>query len=61
MVASLFLLAITGKIAGAATESFEPTFSALFASPWLNLFWHAVFMLLTAAVVIGGVAKGLER
>ena len=27
----------------------------------LNLFWHAVFMLLTAAVVIGGVSKGLER
>ncbi len=54
-------LAITGNIAGAATESFEPTFSAVFASPALNLFWHAVFMLLTAAVVIGGVSKGLER
>ena len=54
-------LAITGQIAGAAPESFEPTFDAVFASPSLNLFWHGVFMLLTAAVVIGGVSKGLER
>ena len=54
-------LAITGKIAGAAPESFKPTFDAVFASPSLNLFWHGVFMLLTAAVVIGGVSKGLER
>ena len=54
-------LAITGNIAGVPTESFQPTFDAVFASPSLNLFWHAVFMLLTAAVVIGGVSKGLER
>ena len=54
-------LAITGKISGAAPESFQPAFDAVFASPSLNLFWHGVFMLLTAAVVIGGVSKGLER
>ncbi|MBU0505910.1 MAG: sodium-dependent transporter [bacterium] len=33
----------------------------LFASPGRQLFWHFIFMLLTAGIVVGGVEKGLER
>ena len=54
-------LAITGSISGADPQSLEATFSDLFASPGHNLFWHIVFMAMTMAVVVGGVAKGLER
>ena len=54
-------LAITGAISGADPGSLEATFDDLFASPGLNLFWHVVFMAMTMAVVVGGVAKGLER
>ncbi len=53
--------AITGAISGADPGSLEATFDDLFASPGLNLFWHVVFMAMTMAVVVGGVAKGLER
>ncbi len=54
-------LAITGSISGADPQSLEATFDDLFSSPGLNLFWHIVFMAMTMAVVVGGVAKGLER
>ena len=54
-------LAMTGAISGADPGSLEATFNDLFASPGLNLFWHVVFMAMTMAVVVGGVAKGLER
>ena len=37
------------------------TFTALLASPLELTFWHALFMLLTVAVVAMGVEKGLER
>lgn len=36
-------------------------FRALLSNPWELTFWHAVFMLLTTAVVALGVEKGLER
>ncbi|MCB1048391.1 MAG: sodium-dependent transporter [Calditrichaeota bacterium] len=36
-------------------------FGAVYASPGLNLFWHAVFMALTVGVVLGGVQKGIEK
>ena len=54
-------LSATGKLAGLGPEGTEPLFDQLFGSISLNLFWHAVFMGLTIAVVLGGVAKGLER
>ena len=54
-------LALTGAISGADAQSLEATFNEVFASPGLNLFWHIVFMAMTMGVVVGGVAKGLER
>ena len=37
------------------------TFSAMLGNPWVLLFWHTVFMVLTVGVVAAGVEKGLER
>ena len=36
-------------------------FGALYSNGWVNLFWHAIFMLLTISVILGGVKKGIER
>ncbi len=36
-------------------------FSAFIANPWMELFLFAVFMLITAAIVYGGVENGIER
>ena len=54
-------LSITGQIVGLGPEGVGPAFDALFASNGLNVFWHAIFMILTVGVVLGGVGKGLER
>lgn len=42
-------------------EAFADAFGALLASPGRLIFWHTVFMALTAAVVLGGVTSGIER
>jgi len=54
-------LAVTGQIAGLGPQGVEPLFNQLYQSGSLNLFWHAVFMIMTIAVVMGGVGKGIER
>jgi len=54
-------LSVTGQIAGLEPGAVEPVFTELFQSSGLNLFWHLVFMILTVAVVVGGVGKGIER
>ena len=46
---------------GAAITDPGATFAALLADPMELTFWHALFMLLTVAVVALGVEKGLER
>ncbi len=42
-------------------EAFADAFGALLASPGKLIFWHTVFMALTAGVVLGGVTSGIER
>ena len=54
-------LLLTGQIVGLEPEGVQSVFGRLYASPARNLFWHAIFMGLTIAVVMGGVAKGVER
>ncbi len=54
-------LSLTGKIVGLGPEGVQSVFGRLYASPARNLFWHAIFMGLTIAVVLGGVARGVER
>lgn len=47
--------------AALSKEAFADAFGALLASPGRLIFWHTVFMLLTAVVVLGGVTSGIER
>ena len=54
-------LSVTGDLIGRETTAFEPLFGSVFGSVGLNLFWHVVFMGMTVAVVLGGIAKGVER
>ncbi|AKU92885.1 sodium-dependent transporter [Vulgatibacter incomptus] len=53
--------AATGGIGGAGVEGLPGLFDGLYASAERNLLWHAVFMAITAAIVIGGVQGGVER
>ena len=54
-------LSLTGKIVGLGPEGVQSVFGRLYSSPARNLFWHGIFMGLTIAVVLGGVARGVER
>ena len=54
-------LSLTGKIVGLGPDGVQSVFGRLYASPARNLFWHTIFMGLTIAVVLGGVARGVER
>lgn len=42
-------------------EAYDTAFKQLLASPGRLIFWHSLFMLLTAGVVLGGVSGGIER
>lgn len=46
---------------GADTVAIHRNFDELLASPLRLLGWHSLFMLVTAAVVAGGISRGIER
>ncbi|MEC9476611.1 MAG: sodium-dependent transporter [Planctomycetota bacterium] len=54
-------LSLKGGFAGMDAETISNTFGSVFADGNLNLGWHAAFMLVTIAVVVGGVRRGVER
>lgn len=54
-------LSVTNSLKGHSAEEINAMFGSLYASPGANLFWHTLFMVLTMAIVIGGIQKGLER
>jgi len=54
-------LALTGQIVGPGAEAVQEVFGGLQKDGLLSVFWHLTFILLTVAVVLGGVAKGVER
>ncbi|WP_438765484.1 sodium-dependent transporter [Kushneria sp. TE3] len=51
----------TSTFTGLDGDSVGTLFSDLLASPGTLLAWHSLFMVLTIAIVAGGVAGGLER
>lgn len=55
------VLSISGQLAAAGPEGVGQVFTDLVSSTGLNLFWHLAFMVLTVAVVLGGVSKGIDR
>jgi NSS family neurotransmitter:Na+ symporter len=52
---------VTDAFSGMSPDDLGATFGDLIANPWLPIFWQIVFMLLTVAVVLGGVKNGIER
>jgi len=55
------MLAVTGQLSNYGAEAVGGVFAELVANPGLNLMWHVIFLAITAGVVMGGVAKGVER
>jgi NSS family neurotransmitter:Na+ symporter len=54
-------LATSGALFSSGSSGFGDLFASVHASPSINLFWFLVFVAITAAIVIGGVQKGIER
>lgn len=56
-----YIVAMPTQLAGADAAAVSATFDGLLASPLIMLGCHSLFMLLTAAVVLQGVHRGLQR
>jgi len=53
--------ALAGAFNVETTAAIPQMFGEFLADPERQLFWHATFMAMVIAIVVGGVAKGLER
>jgi NSS family neurotransmitter:Na+ symporter len=54
-------LSLSNTFAGKSPDQIAALFIALNANPWLQIFWHMIFMLLTIAIVSRGVSSGIEN
>jgi len=52
---------LTNQFAGHSDEEIKGVLGTLFSSPGRQLFWHALFMGGTVAIVLQGLNEGLER
>lgn len=59
-VLNYFVDSFTG-FPGATAQSVQSDFAAFLASPWRQLFWHFMFLVLSACIIILGVDKGIGR
>ncbi len=55
------LTSVTKGFAGMSGTDGQEQFAEFMNSPLEMIFWHTLFMLITAAVVVHGVSKGIER
>lgn len=55
------VLSAFNVFAGLNPEQITAQFQSMYASPTINLIWHAVIMSLTVLAVLGGVKSGIER
>lgn len=55
------VLSLSGSLAATPANEAAGVFSDLAANQGLNVAWHLVFMGMTIGVVLGGVAKGIDR
>jgi NSS family neurotransmitter:Na+ symporter len=61
-----YVLAYTGRAAAGTLTGLDPAglaraYETLAGHPWHPVAWHGIFLLITGAVVIGGVRGGIER
>jgi NSS family neurotransmitter:Na+ symporter len=54
-------LALSQGFSGLDAAAIGAVFGEVHADPGINLFWHALFMILTVAIVAAGLHGGLER
>jgi neurotransmitter:Na+ symporter, NSS family len=60
-VLDFVLRSLTNQFADRSDAEIQGVLSALLASPWRQLLWHAAFMGATVAIVVQGLNAGLER
>lgn len=46
---------------GKSPEEVQMVFTTLYKSPWINLFWFGLFLLINLGIVSSGIKKGIEH
>ncbi len=54
-------LSMTDSLHGQSAEDFQTIFSSFISHPYKAVLWHIAFMVITGAIIMGGVQKGIER
>lgn len=54
------LMSLNQFTMGKTPEEIKDIFQVVFSSPQSNIFWHAIFMVMTVGVVYRGIRKGIE-
>ena len=60
-VIKYFTTFVTGKGVDAAGDNFFTGFIVSEAQPWIPLIFMAIFLIITAVIILGGVNKGIEK
>lgn len=60
-ILSFLFRTISGDFAGLSTDEISGQLGKLLADPGSLIFWHSLFMVITALIVIGGIKSGIER
>jgi len=53
--------AITGVFVGKSPDEIGGIFGGFISGTWMPLFWHLIFMMMTAGIILMGVQKGIEK
>jgi NSS family neurotransmitter:Na+ symporter len=60
-VLSYIFMSLGNFSAGKTPEQIQNSFTLLFTSPWINVFWFGLFLLINLSIVSSGVKKGIEH
>ena len=60
-VLSYIFMSIGNFSLGKSPEQIQQVFDLLYTSPWINLFWFGLFLLINLAIVSSGIKKGIEH
>ena len=52
---------LLGSFMGASGQEIEAIFNNLVGHPFIPLFWHGLFVILTISIVLSGIEKGIEK
>lgn len=60
-VLSYVFMSLGNFSAGKSPEQIQAVFETLYKSPWINLFWFGLFLLINLGIVASGIKKGIEH